>query len=173
MKYKCNSYLDSYEYGKMSLIFTSKMWLNFSLYGSIYNVILCIIVFILSKNIVDSLGLFMIIEIIILILFRIRIRKVAKIFYKLYLKNKVDSNCELEFYDEYFIRKDRNTLEEKYSDISKCIETETNLYLYDANKDIIFIIIKNECELELINFVRSKFDNVDSRLSGNINFKNR
>lgn len=173
MRYKCNSYLDKYEYGKMALVFPNKMWLSFSIYGSIYNLILCIIIFLLSKNIADALGLFIIIELIILILFRIQIREVAKFFYKIYLKNKLESNFELEFYNDYFVRKGNNSLEEKYSDITKCIETETNLYLYDAKKDIIFIIIKNECELELISFIRKKLDNVDSRLSGNINFKNR
>ena len=172
MKYKCNSYLDSYEYGKMALVFTNRMWLSFSIYASSYNVILCIIIFFLTKNIIDAVGSFIIIELVILILFRIKIREVAKIFYKIYLK-KSESNYELEFYDDYFIRKGNSSLEEKYTDIDKCIETDTNLYLCDSKKDIIFIIQKNECELDLVNFLRNKFDNLDSRLGGNINFKNK
>lgn len=173
MRYKCSSYLDSYEYGKMALVFPTKMWLSFSIYGSFYNLILCIIIFVLTRNIFDSIGLFIIIELVILILFRLRIREVAKFFYKIYLNKKIEDKYELEFYDDYFIRKSDTSLEEKYSDIDICIETETNFYLQDAKKNIIFIIEKNECELELINFVRDKFDNLDSRLSGNINFKNR
>ncbi len=173
MKYRCKSYLDSYEYGKMSLIFPTKMWLSFLIYGSFYNLILCIVIFILFKNIIDSIGLFIIVELIMTIIFRIKIREVAKVFYNLYLKKKIESNYELEFYDDYFIRKGNTVLEEKFSDIDMCIETETNFYLQDNKKDVIFIIEKKECELELINFIRNKFDNLDSRLSGNINFKNR
>lgn len=102
MKYKCNSYLDSYEYGKMALVFTNRMWLSFSIYASSYNVILCIIIFFLTKNLIDAVGSFIIIELVILILFRIKIREVAKIFYKIYLK-KSESNYELEFYIQPYI----------------------------------------------------------------------
>lgn len=173
MKYKCNSYLDSYEYGKMSLVFGNKMWISFSIYATMYNLILSIIIFLLSKSIIDSVGLFLIIEIIILIFFRLELRSIAKLVYKLYLSKKIESNFTLEFYEDYFKRIGSTILEEKYNDIDKCIETDTNFYLVDNKKDIIFVIEKNECDFELVSFIRKKFDNIENQLGGKINFKNK
>ena len=44
MKYRCDSYIDSYEYGKMALYFPKKMWFMFSIYGTLYNIILCAVI---------------------------------------------------------------------------------------------------------------------------------
>ncbi len=173
MKYKCNSYLDSYEYGKMSLVFTNKMWLMFSLYGSVYNLLLGVLIFILTKNIIDAVGFFLIIEVAILVLFRLKIREVAKLFYRIYLNKKIENNFILEFYKDYFIRKGKIDLKELYSDIDKCIETDTNFYLVDSKKDIIFILEKNECTFDLVNFIRKQFNNLDNQLGGKIIFKNK
>lgn len=173
MKYKCNSYLDGYEYGKMALVFPNKMWISFSIYGTMYNLVLFIIIFLLSKNIIDAVGFFLIIEVLLLILFRLKVREVAKLFYKLYLNKKIESNFILEFYDDYFKRIGSNELKELYSDIDKCVETDTNFYLVDNKKDIIFILEKNECTFDHVNFIRKKFDNLDNQLGGKINFKNK
>lgn len=173
MKYKCNSYLDSYEYGKMALVFPMKMWITFSIYATIYNLIFCLVIFLLTKNIIDFVGFFMIIEIVLLILFRLKLREVAKFFYKIYLNKKIESNFTLEFYDEYFKRVGTYELTESYDNIDKCVETDTNFYLVDSKKDIIFVLEKNECTFDHVNFIRKKFNNLDNQLGGKINFRNK
>ena len=173
MKYKCNSYLDSYEYGKMALVFSTKMWISFSIYGSLYNLIFSLVIFLLSKNIIDAITLFLIIEVIMLILFRLELRNVSKFFYKIYLSKKVESFFTIEFYQEYFKQIGNTILEEKYNDIDRCIETDTNFYLIDNKKGIIFVLEKNELEFELVKFLRKKFTNIENQLGGKINFKNK
>ena len=108
-----------------------------------------------------------------LILFRINLRSVAKVFYKIYLNKRIESSFVLEFYKDYFKRIGNGVLEEKYNEVDICIETDTNFYLVDNKKDIIFILEKNECDFDLVSFIRKQFNNVDNRLGGKINFKNR
>ena len=157
----------------MAIVFNNRMWRFFVLYGTVYNLILAIVIYILSKNIIDTFGTFLIVEVIMLVLFRIKIREVAELFYKIYLHRRIETNFEMEFYDEYFIRNGIVELKELYSDINKCIETNTNFYLVDDNKNIIFILEKNECSFDLVSFVRKKFNDLDSQLGGKINFKNK
>ena len=172
--YECNSYIDSYEYSKMSKYFFNKFYFGFLLFASIYNLLISIVIFLITKNIIDLIGFFLIIEVIIVVVLKIKLSDIAKYIFKYQVKRfRLETSFKMVFYKKYFVREGKINIEEKYSDITKAIETETNFYLEDNKKKIIFIIEKNECDLDLIDFIRKRFDNLDSRIGGSIDFKNR
>ena len=82
----------------------------------------------------------------------------------LYKKKRIKpTNYELEFYDNYFIVKnDTVTIKTKYSEVDKCIETDTNFYFYVLPRNSCTIIQKNNCSLSLIKFIREKISNIET-----------
>lgn len=172
--YTCNSCQDAYEFSRMTPYFFNKMYSRFIIYTTMYNIIFSIILYFLLKNIVDIVAIFLIIEVIILILYKVKLKDVARIYYNFLIKRKnIETNLIVDFYDDYLIEKTETlALKVDYKDVNTCIETETNFYIEYVSQNAIIIIQKNECDLDLINFIRKKFD-IDSRLTGNINFKNK
>ena len=77
-----------------------------------------------------------------------------------------------EFYEDYFIRQgETTTYKMNYEDIDRCIENDTHFYLKNKKMNKIIIIQKNSCDLELINFIRSKFENLENNLGDTSSYK--
>ena len=117
--------------------------------------------------------IFIFIEIYILIHYKICLEPLAEKIQNNRLKNGiVESSYENEFYDDFFIHKGKkSSITINYSEISRCVETDTNFYLEHPVKNMIIILQKNKCDLELINFIRSKFKNLENNLGDNSKIK--
>ncbi len=105
-------------------------------------------------------------------------KKMTKYFSKMTLSNvlfklgRKNTKINYEFYDDYFITKGENEAYNiNYSDIDRSIETDTNFYLRLGEKNKIIIIQKNSCDLELVYFIREKFENMENRLADGSSFK--
>lgn len=106
-----------------------------------------------------------------MILYRVKLEYYSeKVFNRRKKINNIDTEFETKFYDDYLIRKGKfATFTIKYSDISKCIETDTNFYLEIPQKNTIVIFQKNRCDLDLINFIRRKFK-IENHLGDEVKF---
>ena len=83
-----------------------------------------------------------------------------------------EASGENEFYEDYIIiSHKKSSVTINYSEISRCVETDTNFYLEYPSKNTVIILQKNKCDLELINFIRSKFKNLENNLGDSSNFK--
>lgn len=103
-----------------------------------------------------------------MIYYNINIDKVIeKDFKKLDSKVNIDNNYIIDFYNDYLIRRNRlDIIKLNYKDVIRSAETDTNFYLESLEKNVI-IIQKNECSLELVNFIRDKLKELEKDL-GNI-----
>ena len=73
-------------------------------------------------------------------------------------RGEIEASSEIEFYEDYFIRKGKNvSITANYSEITRCIENDTNFYLEYPNQNMVINLQKNRCDLELINFIRTTF----------------
>ena len=73
-------------------------------------------------------------------------------------RGEIEASSEIEFYEDYFIRKGKNvSITANYSEITRCIENDTNFYLEYPNQNMVINLQKNRCDLELINFIRATF----------------
>ncbi len=171
--YTCESIVDIYEYKKMAKYFPNRIYLPFVIKGTYLNIATTALITIISKSWIISLVFFLVYEIFLLINYKVRLEFFSE---KEFIKrNKGKENSavfETEFYDDYFIRKTKkSSLTISYSEISKYIENDTNFYLEYPDRKVIIIIQKNKCDNELINFIRSKFNNLENHLGDNSNFK--
>lgn len=90
----------------------------------------------------------------------------------IFYKANVYEIINFEFYDNYFIKEEKSaSLKIDYSEVEKIIETDKNFYLRSSKENDVIIIQKNECDLELVNFIREKFENLENRLGEDSNFK--
>ncbi len=171
--YTCKSIVDKYEYKKMAKYFPKRMYLPFVHKGTFLNIIFTALAAILSKSWIISLVFFLVYEIFLLIYYKVRLEFFSeKEFIKRNKGKEDETDFETEFYEDYFIRKtNKSSLTINYSEISKCVENDTNFYLEYPEKNFIIIIQKNRCDNELINFIRSKFNNLENHLEDNSNFK--
>ena len=170
-KYSYKYNIDSYEFSKLAKIFP-KYYLLFLTYGTLINIILSFIIYVTTSVVLDILIMFLLVEIAITIYFKIKINVVAKLFFRFNRKSLL-TNYKIEFYDTYFILNDNKYL---YDEIDKTIETDTNFYLEKKNMDDIFIVPKNECDFDLIVFLRKEYEKLnklDNHLGDQITFKNR
>ena len=171
--YTCQSIVDAYEYKKMAKYFPEVMYLYFVRMATFSNIIFTALTAILSRSWIIALVFFLVYEIFLLIYYKVRIEFVSeRVFIKSNKGKEEDNNFENEFYEDHFIRKTKkSSLKINYSEISKCIENDTNFYLKYPDRKVIIIIQKNRCDNELINFIRAKFDNLENHLGDNSNFK--
>lgn len=160
--YACESIINADEYKKAVKYFPQLYW-SYVLYGTIINIVATAIFVIIFQNLVWPLIFFILFELYVMILYRIRLNHMAeKSFNSMKKKKMIDSNIHTEFYENYFIRQGENTTYRlNYEDINSCIENDTNFYLQNKNINRIIIIQKNSCSLELINFIRSKYKNLE------------
>lgn len=96
---------------------------------------------------------------------------IEKSFNKEQEKGRLDTEYHTDFYNQYLIRAGETIAYKiNYSDIDRCIETDTNFYIKCASKNFIIIIQKNKCDSQLINFIRENFDNYENHI-GNVKCK--
>ena len=163
--YVCKSIFNGYEYKEMIKSFPNELYKSLIFRDTFINFIYCFIFLILTQNIYYCILQFAFFEIIILIVCWFKIDYFAEQnWINLYKKKRIKpTNYELEFYDNYFIVKnDTVTIKTKYSEVDKCIETDTNFYFYVLPRNSCTIIQKNNCSLNLIKFVREKISNIET-----------
>lgn len=143
--------------------------------GHILKISIINIIFIVFINIIFNKFLAFIFFIIIIIFMiaycKIRFKYLIKKDYDKYCKIKQnDTKVTIYFYEDYFYTEgDKSNYKFYYNEIINAIETNTNFYL--KTEKTYTIIEKNECSLELINFIRRKLKNLENYLGDNSNFK--
>lgn len=167
--FSCKSKIDAYEYKKMVKYFPEIYW-SYVLKVSVLNILFYSL---FLENLIETLICFSIFEILIMFVFKIRLGNMAeRTFNTLNKKNNIDPEIDNEFYEDYFIRKsDSVAYKINYSDIDKFVENNTNFYLRDKRNRFIIILQKNECDLELIEFISNKFNNIKKRLIDKQSYK--
>ena len=166
--YCCESIINAEEYGKMAKYFPKVYW-YFVIIGTVVNLLITAAIAIISRKLVISLIFLVVYQIYLMILYKVKLEYYAS---KIYNPKNMESEIHSEFYDDYFIRQGEvETLKIYYSDINRCIETDTNIYLEFKKRNKIVFIQKNRCELELIQFIRKKFSNIDNRLGDSSKLK--
>ena len=171
--YKCESITDGYEYSKMAKYFPKRIYWVYIKLGTLLNLVITGFISLLFKNWVTSLIFFTLLEIYIFIYCKTCLKSVTERFQNNKIKKGMaEAIGENEFYEDYIIISDKkSSVTINYSEISRCVETDTNFYFEYPNKNIIIIIQKNKCDLELINFIRSKFKNLENNLGNNSKIK--
>lgn len=158
--YICESEMTAQEYGEMTTHFPIFYW-YYVAYGTVLSVIITILFCLIEKaDFYAGIFIFIIFEIIIFIVYKIRLKTMAeKGFLKVQKKKSIDTYYITEFYENYLIRESKSiTRKIEYKQIIKVIETNTHFYLKLAKK--IIVIPKNKCEEDLLKFIRNKFINI-------------
>lgn len=171
--FSCESVVDGYEYKKMAKYFPKRMYWVFVIRGTIFNVIISALIALTTQNWIATLIFLIAYEIYLLIYYKVRLEPMAEKVHNARLKRgEIEVNFETEFYEDYFIRKgEKSSVTIDYSEITRCVENDTNFYLEYAKKNMIIIIQKNRCDLELISFIRNKFSNLENNLGDTSSYK--
>lgn len=170
--YTCESILNAYEYKKSAKYFPQIYW-TFVIWGTILNLVFTLIIAIIFKNSFAILIFFVCYQTYIMIMYKVRLEHFAeKAFNASKKRDTIDDEIHIEFYEDYFIRQGQTTTYKmNYEDIDKCIENDTHFYLKNKKMNKIIIIQKNACDLELINFIRNKFKDLENHLGDTSNYK--
>ncbi len=171
--YTCESVVDSYEYQKMAKYFPNRMYWVFVFRGFFLNLILSAIIAIFSQSLVSTLIFFIIFQIYMMILYKVRLEHFAeKVFRAREQRGEIEKNFQFEFYDDFFIRRGKKeSITISYSEIHRCVENDTNFYLEYSSKNMILILQKNRCDLELINFIREKWKDLENHLGDSSHYE--
>ena len=171
--FSCESVVDGYEYKKMAKYFPKRMYWVFVIRGTIFNVIISALIALTTQSWIATLIFLIAYEIYLLIYYKVRLEPMAEKVHNARLKRgEIEVNFETEFYEDYFIRKgEKSSVTIDYSKITRCVENDTNFYLEYAKKNMIIIIQKNRCDLELISFIRNKFSNLENNLGDTSSYK--
>ena len=171
--FSCESVVDGYEYKKMAKYFPKRMYWVFVIRGTIFNVIISALIALTTQSWIATLIFLIAYEIYLLIYYKVRLESMAEKVHNARLKRgEIEVNFETEFYEDYFIRKgEKSSVTIDYSEITRCVENDTNFYLEYAKKNMIIIIQKNRCDLELISFIRNKFSNLENNLGDTSSYK--
>lgn len=171
--FSCESVVDGYEYKKMAKYFPKRMYWVFVIRGTIFNVIISALIALTTQSWIATLIFLIAYEIYLLIYYKVRLEPMAEKVHNARLKRgEIEVNFETEFYEDYFIRKgEKSSVTIDYSEITRCVENDTNFYLEYAKKNMIIIIQKNRCDLELISFIRNKFSNLENNLGDASSYK--
>lgn len=171
--FSCESVVDGYEYKKMAKYFPKRMYWVFVIRGTIFNVIISALIALTTQSWIATLIFLIAYEIYLLIYYKVRLEPMAEKVHNARLKRgEIEVNFETEFYEDYFIRKgEKSSVTIDYSEITRCVENDTNFYLEYAKKNMIIIIQKNRCDLELISFIRNKFSNLENNLGDTSSYK--
>lgn len=171
--FSCESVVDGYEYKKMAKYFPKRMYWVFVIRGTIFNVIISALIALTTQSWITTLIFLIAYEIYLLIYYKVRLEPMAEKVHNTRLKRgEIEVNFETEFYEDYFIRKgEKSSVTIDYSEITRCVENDTNFYLEYAKKNMVIIIQKNRCDLELISFIRNKFSNLENNLGDTSSYK--
>ena len=177
MLYSCKSNFDGYEIGKMSVYFWKRYYVRLIINSIIINLLISTLILILCQNFLDSILFFAIFLIYSLIYYKVKLPEVVTMsMEKSIRKGKINPEMEIKFYTSYLLLKQSNEeLKVDYTSFNKAIETDANFYLQyvKKRKKKILIIQKNNCELELIQFIRKTFRNIENHLGEKICFKRK
>ena len=169
--YKCESITDGYEYTKMAKYFPKRVYWVFVKLGTLLNLVIMGFISLIFKNWMVTLTFFVLLEIYILVYYKLE-TVIERFQNNRIKKGMVEVNHENEFYGNFFIVSgEKSSITIDYSEISRCVENDTNFYLEYPSKNTVIILQKNKCDLELINFIRSKFKNLENNLGDSSNFK--
>lgn len=171
--YTCECVIDSYEYSKMARYFPKRIYWVFVLRGAFKNLLISAVIAILSKSLIYTIGFFVVYQIYLMLLYSVRLEHyVEEVFDASNNRGEIDTIFETEFYEDYFIRKgEKASITIHYSEISRCVENDTHFYLEYIPRNMIIILPKNTCDLELINFIREKFKDLENCLGDKAKFK--
>ena len=170
--YACDGTVDAYEYKKMAKYFPKRTYWVFIMRGILINLVATAFVAIFTKSWIETLVFFIVYQLYVFIYCKIRLESIAeKVFNHRQKRGEIESNVEIEFYEDNLIRRGENlSLTIPYTEISRCIENDTNFYLEYPTRNMIIIIQKNRCDLELISFIRSKFQDLENHLGDSSHF---
>lgn len=167
--YKTATKINDEEFTKMNKVFPN-LYLNLVINGTIINLVISTILFLIFRNFVLVILFFIVYQIAITLLYRLKLEDYSKkIFLRLKRKNKIADNFSLEFYDNYLISITNRNIRINYDEIEKCIETNTNIYL--KNKKNVLIIHKDTSNMKLIQFIKNKINVKIMNKDENKNFK--
>lgn len=171
--YKCESITDGYEYSKLAKYFPKRIYWVYIKFGTLLNLVITGFISLLFKKWIISLIFFVLLEIYIFIYYKTCLESVTERFQNNRIKKGMaEASGENEFYEDYIIiSHKKSSVTINYSEISRCVETDTNFYLEYPSKNTVIILQKNKCDLELINFIRSKFKSLENNLGDSSNFK--
>lgn len=144
------------EYGNMAVHFPMFYW-QYARFGTFLSLsFISVIGIFSSQSKSESIISFLLLEIFMLIIYKIRLKEMAKnSFVKSQQKYALDTHFINQLYEDYFIRTGEYTTRKvSYERISKAIETESNFYIELDGGVIIFQ--KNKCSNEAIEFIRGK-----------------
>lgn len=128
-------------------------------------ILICMVFYSVISQRNFSLLSFIIFSLIGMIYNKFKLNSIADTDYKYIKKTKAENlNYVLSFYEDHLIRETENTsIKFSYNKIKRLIETDDNFYL--KMNDLIMVIHKNTCDLELINFIRNiKTENLENCL---------
>lgn len=170
--FACESKIDVNDYKKMARYFPQVYW-SYVRWGTSYNIIISLIIAILYNNSILTLIFLVVFQIFLMILFKVRLEYfVEKSFNNMKESGMFDTDFYSEFYEYYLTRQgNSSTLKIYYCDIDRCVETDTSFYLKDRKKNVLVTIQKSQCDLDLINFIRSTFKNLENYLGDTSDFK--
>lgn len=176
--YSCDTEIDSDEYLKMIMDFPGyklKVYLYFALKSTFMIILISFLSIIQDGNVLFTIVFFIVAELIALIFDLINFRKNVIRTYEKNAKNSLYGPKEHnEFYEDYCIGiGERVSIKTFYSDIDRSIETDSNFYLKNGRGNNIKIIKKKDCSLELINFIRKKFPDMENHLGNEQKLKKR
>ena len=118
------------------------MYWPYVIRGTVFNLLITVIIAVIFRNNTITSSFFILYQLFVLIYCRVRLESlVQKEFYKMKRNGEIDTKFEIEFYEDYFIRKgEKITYTINYSEITKCIDIDNNLYLeYPSRKANNFI----------------------------------
>lgn len=144
------------EYGNMAAHFPMFYW-QYTRFGTFLSLCLISLIGIFSsQSKSESIISFLLLEIFMLIIYKVRLKEMAKnSFVKSQQKYAIDTHFINQLYEDYFIRiGEYTTRKVPYERISKVIETDSNFYIELDGGVIIFQ--KNKCSNEAIEFIRRK-----------------
>jgi len=158
--YELETYINSYEFGKLANYFPQIYW-SLTIPSIIAHLLIACLIAILFKSISLGIVFFIVPAVYCMIDRKINIQKHAEKEYNNQQKKyQNDEQFILKFYNDYFERiSETISYKIKYNEITKCIETEKNIYLLWKNQNKIINLLKENCNKELIEFIYAKINN--------------
>ncbi len=169
-KFYCDAIIDIDEYKKMVRYFQKGIYLTLLITGILISIVLAGFVAIITKELAVSLVVVFLLLFLFFFFCTVRYEKIVEGFYKRSTDSEV-TYFENEFFKSYFIRKnDELTRKIEYSKITKCIETNSNLYLQLNHSNQIIIFQKDRMSVALLSFLEERLPPFEKHVSSeNVN----
>ena len=143
----------------MSLYFPN-LYTTLILLGTIINVFICLILYLISKNYKIPITVFVSFEMTLLVFYEYDLENSSLKYYNtLKKRNKVKdlkyTICYKE--DSLIVQYDNSSTNVLYNEINRVVETKDNIYLYRKKKKLLINIKKENCDKKLLCFLDEKF----------------